>query len=102
MGVASITYPPSPSLALSVQRAILPPRGYPEKPESIGGHIRKRRMDLGLFQREVAAMVGVKTESVYGWERGVEPELRFMPNIITFLGYVPFHCPKDTLGRLAY
>jgi transcriptional regulator with XRE-family HTH domain len=25
-----------------------------------------------------------------------------MPGIIDFLGYVPFKCPKDILGRLAY
>jgi hypothetical protein len=25
-----------------------------------------------------------------------------MPNIIEFLGYVPFECPGDVLGRLSY
>ncbi|AJY71933.1 hypothetical protein RW64_11940 [Geobacter sulfurreducens] len=76
--------------------------GYPENPESIGEHIRKRRMDLGLFQREAAGVIGVKECSIYNWERGVEPELRFIPKIIDFLGYVPFGCPVGTLGRLGY
>jgi transcriptional regulator with XRE-family HTH domain len=57
-------------------------------------------MDLGLLQREVAEEIGVKKCSIYNWERGIEPEFRFMPKIIKFLGYIPFDCPKDTLGRL--
>jgi len=59
-------------------------------------------MDLGLLQREVAEVIGVKEYSIYNWERGIEPELRFVPKIIEFLGYVPFDCPDDTLGKLAY
>jgi len=59
-------------------------------------------MDLGLLQRVVAENIGVKECSIYNWEHGTEPELRFMPKIIEFLGYVPFDCPDNTLGRLAY
>ena len=59
-------------------------------------------MGLGLLQREVADVIGVKECSIYNWEREVEPELRFMPEIIEFLGYVPFDCPDDTLGKLAH
>jgi len=59
-------------------------------------------MDLGLFQRQVADEIGVKECSIYNWEHGIEPELRFLPKIIEFLGYVPFDCPEDTIGRLAY
>ncbi len=25
-----------------------------------------------------------------------------MPNIIKFLGYVPFECPEDVIGKLRY
>jgi transcriptional regulator with XRE-family HTH domain len=59
-------------------------------------------MDLGLFQREVADKIGVSEASVYNWERGIEPELVHMPKIIEFLGYVPFECPDDPIGRLTY
>ncbi len=69
---------------------------------TIGEHVRKRRMDLGLFQREVAARIGVTEATVWGWEHGREPELRSMPKIIEFLGYVPFECPDDPLGKLRY
>ncbi len=30
------------------------------------------------------------------------PELVHIPKIIAFLGYVPFECPDDLLGRLRY
>ncbi len=59
-------------------------------------------MDLGMLQREVAAKIGVTESSVYNWEQGTEPELVHIPKIIEFLGYVPFECPDDLLGRLRY
>ena len=47
-------------------------------------------MDLGLFQREVADMLGVSKVSVYLWEtQGSLPGIRLLPGIIEFLGYVP-------------
>jgi transcriptional regulator with XRE-family HTH domain len=76
--------------------------GYPERPSTVGEHIRKKRMDLGLLQREVAEIIGVTVSSIYNWEHGVEPELQYNPSIIKFLGYIPFDCPDDTVGRLAW
>jgi len=38
------------------------PKGYPINPKTIGEHIRKKRMDLRLMQKEVAKIIGV-TES---------------------------------------
>ena len=63
---------------------------------------RKRRMDLGLLQREVAKIIGVTESSVWNWEHGVEPEQHYNPKIIKFLGYIPFDCPDDTVGRPAW
>jgi len=76
--------------------------GYPTNPETIGDHIRKRRIELGLLQREVAEIIGVTESSVWNWEHGVEPEQHYNPKIIKFLGYIPFDCPDDTVGRLAW
>lgn len=59
-------------------------------------------MDLGLLQREVAEIIGVTESSIWNWEHGIEPELQYNPKIINFLGYVPFDCPDDTVGRLAW
>jgi DNA-binding XRE family transcriptional regulator len=76
--------------------------GYPVNPITIGDHIRKRRMDLCLVQREVAEIISVTESSVWNWEHGTEPELHYNPRIIKFLGYIPFDCPDDTVGRLAW
>ena len=62
----------------------------------------KNRLDLGLNQIEVAEIIGVKESTVWNWEHGTEPELRHMPKLIEFLGYVPFECPEDPVGKLAY
>jgi DNA-binding XRE family transcriptional regulator len=72
------------------------------QPKTIGEHVRKHRMDLGMLQREVADKIGVSEASVYNWERGTEPELVHIPKIIEFLGYVPFERPDDLLGQLRY
>jgi DNA-binding XRE family transcriptional regulator len=62
--------------------------GYPELPKKNGEHIRKHRMVLKLFQKDVADMIGVSECTVYNWERrGHEPEVKHIPKIIGFLGY---------------
>ena len=75
---------------------------YPTHPVTVGDHIRKRRMDRGLLQREVAEIIGVTESSVWNWEHGTEPELHYNPKIIEFLGYIPFDCPDDTVGRFSW
>ena len=70
-----------------------PLEGYPEQLETIGNHIRKKRMDDGLYQREVAEIIGVSAAVVELWEiRGHEPDPKSWPGVIAFLGYDP--CPK--------
>jgi len=44
------------------------PQGYPEHPRTIGEHIKKRRMDRGLLQHEVAEEMGVCAWTVINWE----------------------------------
>ena len=67
------------------------PHGYPESPRTLGEHIKKRRMDLGLLQREVAKRVGTHEATVTIWEAGrTAPTLRWMPWIIDFLEYSPY------------
>jgi len=74
-------------------------KAYPKKLVSLGDHLRKRRLDLGLFQKGVAVTIGVDTTTVYNWEKGhSEPELRFIQRIIEFLGYEPDGPKPVTLG----
>ena len=43
------------------------------------------------------------TEStVWNWEHGTEPELIHIPAVLAFLGYIPWECPDDPLGQLAF
>lgn len=55
-----------------------------------------------MLQIEIAAMIGVTESTVCNWEHGTEPELIHIPKIIEFLGYVPFECPDDPIGKLKY
>jgi DNA-binding XRE family transcriptional regulator len=75
------------------------PDGYPANPTTVGGHIRKVRMDKGLFQREVAAIIGVTEDTITFWENGrAEPQIHFAPKIVNFLGYSPYPADLTTLG----
>ena len=65
-------------------------RSYPQVIATIGDHLRKRRLDLGLLQREVAEQLGVDKSTVTNWELNrTTPTLRFSPRIIGLLGFDP-------------
>ena len=53
-----------------IKRSEKHPKGYPIKPKTLGEKMRKHRMDLGLFQKDVARFVGVATDTVTLWEKG--------------------------------
>jgi DNA-binding XRE family transcriptional regulator len=75
--------------------------GYPAFPVTIGEHIRKRRMDLGLFQKEVAEIVGTSIECITFWENvRSQPQIHFYPKIISFLGNYPFNEVDTFSGKL--
>jgi transcriptional regulator with XRE-family HTH domain len=66
------------------------PPNYPKYLKSIGVHIRKKRLDLVLPQRDVAAQIGVSQNTIYNWERNAtSPQVHDLPGIIQFLGYNP-------------
>jgi DNA-binding XRE family transcriptional regulator len=63
-------------LTLSAKRP--PNSAYPKTLVTLGDHLRKRRLDVGLFQKDVAVAIGVDTMTICNWEKGrTEPELRF-------------------------
>jgi transcriptional regulator with XRE-family HTH domain len=98
----AVTFAHFPVYKLALLRPKEVPAGYPCELVTIGDHIRKRRLDLGMTQPKVAEVIGVKECSIWNWEHGTEPEIRYLPAIIAFLRHVPFECPNDTLGRLRY
>lgn len=65
---------------------------YPRELITWGDHVKKKRLDLGLNQTEAAKLVGVGIESIINWERNhTAPQVRYLPCIIAFLGYVPYN-----------
>jgi transcriptional regulator with XRE-family HTH domain len=66
----------------------------------LGDHIKRRRLELGLYQRQVAQIIGVDESTVTNWEKNrTNPTLRVMPKIIEFLGYDPMPNHSETLGE---
>ncbi|MEX0812319.1 MAG: helix-turn-helix transcriptional regulator [Chitinophagales bacterium] len=79
------------------------PVAYPTKITTIGDHIRKKRLDLGLYQKDVAQIIGVTTDTITFWEKGrSKPTIKQMPKIITFLGYNPCIKKAKTIGEKLY
>jgi transcriptional regulator with XRE-family HTH domain len=73
---------------------------YPKALKTLGDHLRKRRLDLALTQKDVAKRLGADETSVWNWEKNrSSPALRFVPRIIEFLGYVPDDTQPETLGQ---
>jgi transcriptional regulator with XRE-family HTH domain len=73
---------------------------YPKTLATLGDHIKKRRLDLGLHQVDVAEILGVTESTVTNWEKNrTNPTLRPMPEIIQFLGYVPEMESVQTCGE---
>jgi DNA-binding XRE family transcriptional regulator len=67
-----------------------PREGYPEEPRTLGEHLKKRRLDLKLRQKDVASLLGAHFKSYDNWEQDKhEPEVRFWPGVIRFIGFDP-------------
>jgi transcriptional regulator with XRE-family HTH domain len=71
---------------------------YPEHLITLGDHVRQRRLDLGMHQKNVAALVNATTSTVTNWEKGrTYPNLKFIPRVHEFLGYIPFESKQRPL-----
>jgi DNA-binding XRE family transcriptional regulator len=63
----------------------------PKEPTTNGGHLRRRRLQLRIFQPEAARRLGVSTVSLSRWERDkVFPAAPSHAKIAAYLGYDPF------------
>lgn len=62
-------------------------KAYPAEIKTFGDAIRKRRLDLGLHQKDVAKIIGCDQMSVLNWEKGYnKPTKNKMLGIRRFLG----------------
>ena len=77
------------------------PDYYPKALNTLGDHIRARRIDLGLFQSAVAEQIGVHELTITNWERNTtSPEVQYLPAIIRFLRYDPLPIGTSIIERL--
>lgn len=57
------------------------------KPITLGDHLWRRRIELELYQKNVAAKLGVTASTIWNWEHGWAIRKRFVLRIVAFLGY---------------
>ena len=95
---------PIPKFSIDTFRPIIPPKGYPANPVTIGEHIRKKRQDDSRLQADIAKIIGVSVSTIWNWEHGTSPNVKHVPSINKFLEYVPFDRPKNAcnLQKLRY
>ena len=80
-------------------KAARPPK-IPQNPQTWGEHIKKRRLELDLYQAQVASILGVDESTVTNWEKNkTNPTLRCIPEIVEFLGYAPETESETTKGQ---
>ncbi len=78
------------------------PKGYAKEPKSLGEHLLKRRLSLGLTQAQAGLQLLANEWTYMLWEKDrTTPAIRFYPAIFAFLGYDPFPAPT-TLGERVF
>ncbi|MGB3341430.1 MAG: helix-turn-helix transcriptional regulator [bacterium] len=56
------------------------------RPKTIGEKIKKKRLDLDLYQKDVAQIIGVTTDTINLWENGrTKPHKENIQKIMRFL-----------------
>jgi ribosome-binding protein aMBF1 (putative translation factor) len=85
------------SAKLPVRFAVAKPKpGYPKQIKTLGDHVRAKRIELGLVQKDVGRSIGVAAGTVTNWEVGAtDPEVSLIPAVIGFLGYNPLPAPRS-------
>lgn len=72
---------------MRIQRNCLIPKAWDFHPTTIGEHIKRRRLEVGLYQKDVARMIRVSPWTILNWEKGnTKPTVRRIPSLIGFLG----------------
>lgn len=65
-------------------------KGFILNPQTLGQHLKSRRLLLQLTQEQVAKQLGTLREQYERWERDeISPVVSFWPRLIRFLGYYP-------------
>jgi DNA-binding transcriptional regulator YiaG len=81
---------------LKITRKAAKPGLSPTDPQTIGEHFKRRRLELGLTQKELATQLEVSEWTVINWETGIrQPRITHYPAIVRFLGSDP-SCPANS------
>ncbi len=76
------------------------PKQYDFAPKTLGEHIIKRRLFLGLTQAEVGKLFNVTPFTILNWEKGyTEPQIFQIPILIEFLGYDPINSISHSIAE---
>jgi transcriptional regulator with XRE-family HTH domain len=76
---------------------------YPKELKTLGDHLRARRLDLKLLQKDVGQRIGGSVSDVWNWENNrANPVVKFIPAIIAFLGYNPLPKPEARSEQLVW
>jgi DNA-binding XRE family transcriptional regulator len=76
-------------------------KDYAANPQTLGEHLKKRRRELGLLQRQAAEPMGIGTDTYANWEKGkTEPVASQFRPVVAFLGYDLTPAPKTLAERL--
>jgi len=71
-------------------KASKPIAGNPLELRTLGDHLKRRRLELKLEQRDAAKLLGLSKRNYQAWEWGDKrPRLRKWVSITRFLGYLP-------------
>jgi transcriptional regulator with XRE-family HTH domain len=85
-------------VTLRAQKPLSP--AYPATLITLGDHLRKRRLDLKLLQRDVAREIGVDKTTIHNWETNkTKPDLYIIPKLIEFIGYSPLYISIKGIGE---
>jgi transcriptional regulator with XRE-family HTH domain len=73
----------------------------PTLPQTVGDHIRLKRLGLKMIRRDLAEQMGVNMTSIANWESNrMQPDHTHMPAVIRFLGYNPLPEAKTLAEQL--
>ena len=73
-------------------------KAYLRELRTVGDHICKKRIDLGLSRSDLAKTLGTTQTRVWVWENyETLPKMTLYPKVIEFLGYDPLFDNSGTL-----
>ena len=86
---------------MPIRLKALKPKETDFEPQTLGDHIRKRRLQLALTQKQAGDRLGVTSFTVLNWEKcKTEPPVRSYPATLRFLAYDPFPEARSLPERL--